>query len=66
MNNQYKEWLINLICLKDGKSYLFTTNPHIQTKIEKLFQSKFKCNLLVLKQFMLRKEIMKKAKQFTI
>lgn len=64
--NADKPWFINIICLKDGKSYLFTTNLEAQKMLEKLFSKKFENNLLVLSNFMLRKEIMKMARKKTV
>lgn len=56
-----KPWILNLICLKDGKSYLFSANE-TKLAIENLFEKKFENNVLTLNKFLLRKEIIKKAR----
>lgn len=52
-----EEWLINIINISDGKSYIYTTNKSSQIKIEKLLNKKFDNNFIVLDKFKLRKEI---------
>lgn len=62
MNNYGDEWIINIICLNDGKSYIISKNKLTKEKIEKLFNLQFNEDILVLDKFMLRKEIIKKAR----
>ena len=57
-----KPWILNLICIKDGKSYIFSSRNAKKT-IETLFCKKFKNNVLTLSKFMLRKQIIKKARE---
>ena len=57
-----KPWILNLICIKDGKSYIFSSRNAKRT-IETLFCKKFKNNVLTLSKFMLRKQIIKKARE---
>ena len=55
-----KQWMLNLICLQEEKSFLIANNKEVQEKLEKLFNKKFDGNMLEL-NLILRKEIMKKA-----
>ena len=57
-----KPWILNLICIKDGKSYIFSSRNAKRT-IETLFCKKFKNNVLTLSKFMLRKQIIKQARE---
>ena len=57
-----KPWMINIICLKDGKSYIYTTNTTAQRQLENLFKIQFNSNILKLESLMLRKEILKYAR----
>lgn len=57
-----KEWMLNIISLGDGKSYIIAEDKTTQSKLEKLFKSRFSKEVLTLDKFMLRKEIVKKAK----
>ena len=53
--------MLNLICLKDGKSYLIAEDLKVQKNLEKLFNKKFKADMMELDNVWLRKEIMKIA-----
>jgi len=64
MNGYSNEWIFNLISLSDGKSYIISNNEMTKQKIEKLFESNFHENILILDKFMLRKEIIKKARNY--
>ena len=62
--NRYdKDWMLNLISLKDGKSYIYASTENVINNLEILFSNKFNRNLLILDKFMLRKEIMKMARE---
>jgi inorganic pyrophosphatase len=62
--NRYdKDWMLNLISLKEGKSYIFASSTAVINELETLFSNKFEGNVLVLDKFMLRKEIMKMARE---
>lgn len=61
-NSINNEWLLNLICIKDGKSYILSSDKQSQKKLSKLLNSKFVNNILTLQKFKLRKEIMKIAR----
>ena len=60
-NNYNKDWILNLICIEDGKSYIISSS-NSKEKIEELFNNKFIEDTLILNKFMLRKEIIKKAR----
>ncbi len=66
MNSYNDTWLINIISLVDGKSYILSSSD-IKTvsKLEKLLDTKSQNNLIVLEKYMLRKEIIKKARTKT-
>jgi len=55
------DWALNLISLKDGKSYLITDKAVSQEKLTKLLEKEFNDDIMVLEKFMLRKEIMAKC-----
>jgi Inorganic pyrophosphatase/exopolyphosphatase len=59
----YKEWMINIISLIDGKSYILTDSKKTKAELENLFNLKFENDVLTLNKFMLRKEIIKKASE---
>lgn len=51
--------MLNLICLKDEKSYLIAKDIEVQDNIEKLFHEKFQNEIMKLDNVWLRKEIIK-------
>lgn len=59
LNNIGKKWMMNLISLKDGKSYLLAKDIEVQENIEKLFNKKFENEIMELDNVWLRKEIIK-------
>lgn len=63
LNNIGNRWMLNLICLKDGKSYVIAQDLEVQKKLEKLFNKKFKTDIMELDNVWLRKEIMKIAQE---
>lgn len=60
--NEYEEWMLNVISLSDGKSYLFFGNENARKKLESLFSLTADNQYLKLDNCMLRKEIMKLAR----
>lgn len=59
----YPEWMMNVILLEEGKSYIYFGGDGVRQRLEQLFDKKCKNdNLLVLDKFLLRKQIMKKAR----
>ena len=60
-NKNYNEWFLNIICIKDGKSYILSSK-NCNQKLENFFCCKFNdSNMIVLDKFLLRKQIIKKA-----
>lgn len=53
------KWMLNLICLKDGKSYLLAKDIEVQDNMEKLFHEQFQDVIMKLENVWLRKEIIK-------
>ena len=59
----YPEWMMNVILLEEGESYIYFGGDGVKQKLEQLFDKKCeKDNLLVLDNFLLRKQIMKKVR----
>ena len=61
LRNINNEYMLNLICLQDGKSYIISSEPNTKQKLEILFNNRFKNNVMELENVWLRKEIIKKA-----
>lgn len=63
---EYSEWMMNLISLENGKSYIYFGGSGVRERLEKLFGKRCDANgLLVLDRFLLRKQIMKKAREMS-
>lgn len=61
----FDKWMINIISLEDGRSYLYCDSKETQSGLEKLFDIKSNHeNLVVLNDFILRKELLKRAIEF--
>ena len=61
----YDRWMINIISLEDGRSYLYCDSEETKAGLEKLFNIKSNHDkLVVLDNFILRKEILKRAIEF--
>ena len=52
---------VNLISIKDGKSYIFANDEKYKRNLENLFNKQFEGDMMELDEFWLRKEILKKA-----
>lgn len=61
LNNMGTNWMINLICLEEGKSYIIASNLEVQAELEKLLNGEFKQDIMELENVWLRKEIIKRA-----
>lgn len=61
---EYDEWMFNVISLSDGKSYLFYSDDIVKQNLLKLFDAASIPNCLVLNNCMLRKEIIKCAREY--
>lgn len=55
------DYALNLICLKEGKSYILTDSQEAQNKFKRLFHKKFINSIMDLESLWLRKEIIKKS-----
>ncbi len=55
------EWMMNIISLEDGISYIISENEKVKKNLEELFSNKFDKNIMKLDQIWLRKEIIKEA-----
>lgn len=55
------DWALNLISIKEGKSYLVTTSPEAQTKLNHLLGIEFSDGVAALDRLWLRKELLKLA-----
>ncbi len=62
LNNMSNEWMLNVISLEDGKSYIIANNTTVKKNLEELFNKSFTDDVLELEQVWLRKEIIKKAR----
>lgn len=60
LNSFKKPWLMNLISLKDGKSYLISNDDNIKFNFKTTFNCKFFNDIAILSDVWLRKEIIKK------
>lgn len=58
MNKKYNNWIINIICLKDGKSYIIGNTQESINNLNKRLNGKISSNLLEIEPFELRKEIL--------
>lgn len=61
LNNIGNEWMMNIVCLQDEKSYIIASNLNVQRNLEKLLNGKFRNDIMELDDVFLRKEIMKMA-----
>ena len=64
LNEFGTKWIMNVICLNEGKSYLLAKDLEVQNNMEKLFNKKFKNEILKLDSVWLRKEIIKLGLKF--
>lgn len=60
---EYEEWVFNVISLEDGKSYIFFSSEKVKDNLLLLFDGIVLDRCLILNNCMLRKEIMKVAKE---
>lgn len=65
MNKYGKDWLINIISLKENKSYILCSNTKVKCNIQKLFNKDFIDNI-ILHPAILRKEIIKLALDYEV
>lgn len=60
LNTFNRPWLMNIIALNDGKSFLISTDATIKLNIETTFNCHFNNDIAILPNLWLRKEILKK------
>ena len=48
IENIGEKWMLNLICLKEGKSYIITKNQDVQRNLQTLFSGSFTNNIMKL------------------
>ena len=61
----YNKWIINVISLEDGRSYLYCSDAETKVGLSELFGDDADYsqeNLIILNDFILRKEILKRAR----
>lgn len=64
--SEYDDWIVNAISLDDGKSYIYCSDSEVLENLKLFLGGEVaQKNLLVLDNFLLRKEIMKKAREHT-
>lgn len=61
--SKYDKWMLNIISIFDGISYLFASDLEVLNNLNSLFKGTIKDNYLILDKCILRKEIMKIAKE---
>ncbi len=61
LNEYGNEWLLNLICLEEGKSYIIASNNLLLINLQKLLEGKIEEEYLECEDIWLRKEIIKQA-----
>jgi len=64
MNEYDKKWLINIICLKENRSYIICSDKNIKHNISKLFNTNYDNNIIILKPAILRKEIIRTGLEY--
>ena len=59
----YPEWMMNVISLENGKSYIYFGGNDVRLRLERIFDARaVQDDLLLLDKFLLRKQIMKMAR----
>jgi|GEM_PF-165869 len=61
LRNLGEDWMLNLISISDGKSYIVTHNNDCKKKLNKLLNIEFKNGVGTMDKMYLRKEIIKKS-----
>jgi len=62
-NKLKDDYLINIICLSEGKSYIITTSNKVKEDMTNLFNKKFVEDVMDLEDIWLRKEIIRRARK---
>ena len=61
LNEKGDKWVMNVICLKEGKNYIMASNKEVMQNLEELLEAKANDEIIELNRLMLRKELRKKA-----
>lgn len=64
LNEFDNKWMMNIISLEEGRSYIISEDENVKKNLEELFGNKFDKNIMKLDQIWLRKEIIKKALEY--
>lgn len=59
--NKYNDWIMNIVSLKENKSYIICSSKEVLTKLNELFNSEAKDEIIIVEPAILRKEIIKKS-----
>lgn len=65
MSDQSEEWLVNIVSIKDGKSFFLTPSSSVKSWLEATVNVKFIDHLAQADRLWLRKEIMKRSISLT-
>lgn len=60
----YDDWICNIICLNEGISYILYSSERVKNNLLKMYRGKEYHKSVKLNKCVLRKEVMKKAKDF--
>ena len=61
LNEKGDKWVMNVICLKEGKNYIMASDKEEMQNLEELLETKANDEIIELNRLMLRKELRKKA-----
>ena len=61
LNEFDNKWMMNIISLEEGISYIVSEDENVKENLEELFSNNFDRNIMKLDQIWLRKEIIKEA-----
>lgn len=64
MNKYNKKWLINIICLKENRSYIICSDKIIKNNFVKLFNNNSDSDIIILNPAILRKEIIRTGLEY--
>lgn len=64
MNKYNKKWLINIICLKENRSYIICSDKNIKNNLVKLFNNNSDSDIIILNPAILRKEIIRTGLEY--
>lgn len=62
--NQYNNWIINIVSLKENKSYIVCSSKEVLRKLNMLFNLETNDEIIIIEPALLRKELIKKSFQY--